>query len=197
MTVKSLIKSLLAPSLVAMALAGTIAAPAFADTYKLDPNHTEVIFSWTHFGFSKPTGKFANAVGTASLDETSPAKSSVEVTFAVDGINTGVAALDTHLKSADFFDAAKFPTATFKSTKVDLTGKDTAKVSGDLTIHGVTKPVTLDVKLNKIAPNMRQVKTAGFSATGLIKRSDFGIGNYVPAVSDEITLVITAEANKQ
>jgi polyisoprenoid-binding protein YceI len=197
MTTKSHLKSLLAPAMLAFALAGTAAAPAFAETYKLDPNHTQVVFSWTHFGFSQPSGKFMNAVGTANIDEAAPAKSSVEVTFAIDGINTGVAALDTHLKSKDFFDAATFPTATFKSTKVDVTGKDTAKVTGDLTIHGVTKPVTLDVKLNKIAPNMRQVKTAGFSATGLIKRSDFGVGNYVPAVSDEITLVITTEANKQ
>uniref|UniRef100_UPI002608A522 YceI family protein n=1 Tax=Asticcacaulis sp. TaxID=1872648 RepID=UPI002608A522 len=97
----------------------------------------------------------------------------------------------------DFFDAAKYPTATFKSTKVDVTGKDTANVTGNLTIHGVTKPVTLAVKLNKIGANMKGVKTAGFSATGQIKRSDFGMGAYVPAVSDEITLVITAEANKK
>ncbi|MFT3996835.1 MAG: YceI family protein [Asticcacaulis sp.] len=186
--------TLLAAALFAGSLTPAFAAP---ETYALEATHTEVVFSWTHFGFSKPTGKFMNAVGTLVLDEAAPAKSSVEVSFAIDGMNTGVAALDTHLKSKDFFDAAAFPTATFKSTKVEPTGKDTAKVTGDLTIHGVTKPVTLDVKLNKIAPNMKGVKTAGFSATGQIKRSDFGIGAYVPAVSDEITLVITSEANKK
>jgi len=186
--------ALLATALLAGSLSPAFAAP---ETYALEQTHTEVVFSWTHFGFSKPTAKFMNAVGTLVLDEASPAASAVEVTFAIDGLNTGVAALDGHLKSKDFFDAATYPTATFKSTKVDVTGKDTAKVTGDLTIHGVTKPVTLDVKLNKIGANMKGVKTAGFSATGQIKRSDFGMGAYVPAVSDEITLVITAEANKK
>lgn len=186
-------------TLIAAALFGGSLTPAFAapETYALEATHTEVVFSWTHFGFSKPTAKFMNAVGTLVLDETAPAASSVEVTFAIDGLNTGVAALDGHLKSKDFFDAATYPTATFKSTKVDVTGKDTANVTGNLTIHGVTKPVTLAVKLNKIGANMKGVKTAGFSATGQIKRSDFGMGAYVPAVSDEIDLVITAEANKK
>lgn len=186
--------TLLAAALLAGSLSPAFAAP---ETFALEATHTEVVFSWTHFGFSKPTGKFMNAVGTLVLDEANPAASSVEVSFAIDGLNTGVAALDEHLKKPDFFDAAKFPTATFKSTKVEVSGKDAAKVTGDLTIHGVTKPVTLDVKLNKIGANMKGVKTAGFSATGQIKRSDFGIGAYVPAVSDEISLVITSEANKK
>lgn len=186
--------TLLAAALFAGSLTPAFAAP---ETYALEATHTEVVFSWTHFGFSKPTAKFMNAVGTLVLDEAAPAASSVEVSFAIDGLNTGVAALDGHLKSKDFFDAATYPTATFKSTKVDVTGKDTANVTGNLTIHGVTKPVTLAVKLNKIGANMKGVKTAGFSATGQIKRSDFGMGAYVPAVSDEITLVITAEANKK
>ncbi|MDC7684809.1 YceI family protein [Asticcacaulis sp. BYS171W] len=192
-------KTLFKSAAVAAALLAGSLTPAFAapETYALEATHTEVVFSWTHFGFSKPTGKFMNAVGTLVLDEAAPATSKVEVTFAIDGINTGVAALDTHLKGKDFFDAATYPTATFKSTKVEVTGKDTAKVTGDLTIHGVTKPVTLDVKLNKVGENMRKVKTAGFSATGAIKRSDFGIGAYVPAVGDDITLQITAEANKK
>ena len=112
--------------------------------------------------------------------------------------NTGVPALDTHLKSPDFFDADKFPTATFKSTKVEQTSPTTAKVTGDLTIHGVTKPVTLNVTLNKedIHPMMKK-DDAGFTATGSILRSDFGIGNYVPMVSDQIDLYIEAEAIAQ
>ena len=177
------------------ALSLGLAAPAFADHYKLEPTHTEVVFGWTHFGFSHPTGKFMNAVGTLDLDEKTPANSKVEVSFAIDGMKTGVAKLDEHLKSEQFFDAKKFPTATFTSTKVAVTGKDTADVTGDLTIHGVTKPATLHVKLNKIGLNMMKTKTAGFVATGQVKRSDFGIGAYVPAVSDEIDLTITAEAN--
>lgn len=188
-------KSLFAASVFAL----VASASAFAaDTYKLDANHTSVTFQYTHFGFSHPTGKFMNAVGSVTLDDATPANSSVEVSFDINGINTGVAALDTHLKSADFFDAAKFPTATFKSTKVVQTSATTADVTGDLTIHGVTKPVTLKVTLNKkdVHPMMKKVD-AGFTATGTINRSDFGMGNYVPAVSDQVDLYIEAEAIAQ
>jgi polyisoprenoid-binding protein YceI len=196
---KFALKSVLSASAFALTLL-SLSAPAFAaDSYKLDQGHTSVTFQWTHFGFSHPTGKFMNAVGTVMLDDATPANSSVDVSFAIDGINTGVAALDTHLKSADFFDAAKFPTATFKSTKVAQTSATTADVTGDLTIHGVTKPVTLKVTLNKkdAHPMMKGKTDAGFTATGSINRSDFGIGNYVPAVSDQIDLYIEAEAISQ
>lgn len=192
---KTIFKSVIAAS--AFALFASASAFA-ADVYKIEPGHTSVTFQYTHFGFSHPTGKFMNAVGSVSLDKADPSKSSVEVSFDIAGVNTGVPALDTHLKSADFFDAAKFPTATFKSTKVTPTGKDTAKVDGNLTIHGVTKPVTLDVKLNKLDVHpMMKKEDAGFTATATIKRSDFGMGNYVPAVSDQIDLYIEAETIKQ
>ncbi|MDI7776196.1 YceI family protein [Asticcacaulis sp. EMRT-3] len=186
-------RSIFAASAFALALAS---APAFAaDTYSFDPTHTSVTFQYTHFGYSHPTGKFMDAKGSVTLDETTPANSSVEVSFAIDGVNTGVPALDEHLKSADFFDAAKFPTATFKSTKVEQTGPDTAKVTGDLTIHGVTKSEVLNVKLNKEAVNpMMNKKGVGFTATGTILRSDFGMNKYVPMVSDQIDLYIEAEA---
>ncbi|MEM9964908.1 MAG: YceI family protein, partial [Asticcacaulis sp.] len=138
-------------------IAGSLAPAAFAApvTYNLDDTHTEVVFSWSHFGFSNPTAKFQSASGTLILDQDNPAASSVEVTFDINSINSGVAAFNDHLKSADFFDAATFPTATFKSTKVDVTGADTAKVTGDLTIKGVTKPIVLDVKLNKVGENFK------------------------------------------
>jgi len=184
------IKSLLAASAIALAFTG---ASAFAApvTYNIEPSHTSVTFTWDHGGgLSRMNGKFMNAVGTVVLDEAAPATSKVEVSFAIDGINTGVPALDSHLKTPDFFDAAQFPTATFKSTKVELTGDKTAKVTGDLTLHGVTKPVTLDVTLNKITDDK---KKAGFNAKGTIKRSDFGISRYIPAVSDEIDLEISSE----
>jgi polyisoprenoid-binding protein YceI len=196
---KFALKSVFSASAFAFALL-SVSAPAFAaDTYKLDAGHTSVTFQYTHFGFSHPTGKFMNAVGSVTLDDATPANSSVEVSFAIDGLNTGVAALDTHLKSADFFDAAKFPTATFKSTKVAQTSATTADVTGDLTLHGVTKPVTLKVTLNKkdAHPMMKGKIDAGFTATGSINRSDFGMGNYVPAVSDQIDLYIEAEAISQ
>ncbi len=194
---KFALKSVLSASAFAFALL-SFSAPAFAaDTYTLEPTHTSVTFQYTHFGFSHPTGKFMNAVGTVTLDDATPANSSVEVSFAIDGVNTGVPKLDEHLKSADFFDAAKFPTATFKSTRVEPTSATTAKVTGDLTLHGVTKPVTLDVTLNQKGPNMMKKLTAGFTAKGTINRSDFGISTYVPAVSDQIDLYIEAEANAQ
>lgn len=184
-------RSLFAVSALVLGLA---AAPAFAaDTYTLDPNHTFVSFEYFHGGFSHMNGKFMNAVGTVTLDDANPAASSVEVTFAIAGVNTGVVKLDDHLKSPDFFDAANFPTATFKSTTVALTGADTADVTGDLTIHGVTKPVTLHVKLNKRADDKSK---SGFSATGSILRSDFGVGKFAPMVSDQIDLYIEAEAKK-
>ncbi|MGN6209501.1 YceI family protein [Asticcacaulis sp.] len=192
---KFAIKSLFAASVFALVASTSTFA---ADTYKLDAGHTSVTFQYTHFGFSHPTGKFMNAVGSVTLDDATPANSSVEVSFDINGLNTGVAALDTHLKSADFFDAAKFPTATFKSTKVVQTSATTADVTGDLTIHGVTKPVILKVTLNKkdVHPMMKKVD-AGFTATGTINRSDFGMGNYVPAVSDQVDLYIEAEAIAQ
>jgi polyisoprenoid-binding protein YceI len=192
---KPIFKSVIAAS--AFALFASASAFA-ADAYKIDPNHSSVTFQYTHLGFSHPTGKFMNAVGAVNLDKADPSKSSVEVSFDIAGVNTGVPALDTHLKSPDFFDAAKFPTATFKSTKVEVTGKDTAKVTGDLTIHGVTKPVTLNVKLNKLDMHpMMKKEDAGFTATATIKRSDFGMAFLVPAVSDQVDLYIEAETIKQ
>ncbi len=188
-----MIRSFLAAATVALALGAT--APAFAaDTYKLEPTHTSVTFQWTHFGFSHPSGKFMNADGSVTLDQANPANSSVNVSFAIAGVETGVPALDKEFQEAAWFDAAKYPNATFKSTKVAVTGKTTADVTGDLTIHGITKPVTLHVTLNQIGQEMGKA-TAGFTATGAINRSDFGIGAYVPAVSDKIDLYIEAEAH--
>ncbi len=170
--------------------------PAFAaDTYKLDPTHTAITWHVNHFGFSTPSGKFMNVDGTLVLDETNPAASKVSLTLPIAAMDTGVAKLDEHLKSKDFFDAATYPTATFVSDKVDVTGKETAVVHGLLTLHGVTKPVALNVKLNKIGENMFKKKTAGFSASTSLKRSDFGISTYVPMVGDDVALDIESEAN--
>lgn len=167
-----------------------------ADTYKLDPMHTAVTWHINHFGFSNPSGKFMNADGVVVLDEANPSASKVSVTFPVAAINTGIPKLDEHLKSKDFFDVESFPTASFVSNKVDITGKNTAIVHGDLTLHGVTKSVALDVKLNQIGENMMKQKTAGFTATTMIKRSDFGIVTYLPALGDDVRIDIESEANK-
>lgn len=167
-----------------------------ADTYQLDPTHTNILFHANHFGFSNPSGHFGITTGTLTIDDKDPSKDAVDVTIDVKSLLTGVPKLDEHLKSKDFLDADKFPTMTFKSTKVEATG-ETAKVTGDLTLHGVTKPVTLDVKLNKQGEHPMLHKAAvGFTASGMLKRSDFGISAYVPNVSDEIRIDIETEAEK-
>lgn len=174
-----------------------LAVPAFAApvTYTIDPGHTMVLATWNHFGFSNPSADFGDAEGTIVYDAAKPSASSVEVTLPLSGLQTFVPKLNEHLAGSDFFDAAKFPTATFKSTKVVPAGKDTLKVSGDLTIKGITKPVVLEVKLNKAGEHpMRKVQAIGFDATATVKRSDFGVGAYAPMVSDEVKLRITTEA---
>ncbi len=165
-------------------------------TYKLDPGHTNVLFTWNHFGYSNPTANLGISEGTLVFDEKNPAKSSVEVTLPLSNLDTHVTKLDEHLKKADFFDAEKFPTVTFKSTKVEAAGNGKFKVTGDLTVHGVTKPVVLDATLNKVGPHpMMKVQAIGFDATTTIKRSYFGVAMYVPNVSDEIKIHITTEAS--
>jgi len=175
-----------------------LATTANAETYKFDANHTTVNWSANHFGFSNPTGKFTDFDGALVLDEKNPANSSLDVTIKIDSLNTGLPKFDKHLKSADFFNVDKFPTAKFVSTSVKLVGKKAAKVSGNLTLLGVTKPVTLDVKLNKHAVNdFTQKMTAGFSATATIKRSEFGMNYGVPGIADNIKLTIEAEASPE
>ncbi len=176
-------------------LGSTFAAQATPVTYKLDPKHTMVLFSWNHFGFSNPTANLGIGEGTLVYDEANPAKSSVEVTMPLANLDTHVSALDEHLKKPDFFDAEKYPVVTFKSTRVEPLGGNKFKVTGDLTVHGVTKPVVLDATLNKAGMQpMLKVPAVGFDATGTLRRSDFGVGAYVPNVSDEVQLRITTEA---
>lgn len=173
-----------------------VAVPAFAGTYTLDPGHTQVVFSWNHFGFSNPTAQFGKVEGTLEFDQADPTKSSVQVTIPLASVNSNVPKLDEHLQKDEFFDSAKYPDATFKSTKVEKgAGKNKLKVVGDLTLHGVTKPVVLDVTINKVGEHpMRKAAAAGFEASTTVKRSDFGISKYVPMVSDEIKIHITSEA---
>ena len=186
------VKSLIASA----ALMLVLSAPAMAaDTYKLDASHTAITWHISHFGFSNPSGKFMNVDGTLVLDQANPAASKVNVTIPVGDIDSGVPLLDEHLKSDKFFDVAQFPTATFASNKVDVTGKDTAIVHGSLTLHGVTKPVDLKVKLNKLGTNMMNKPTAGFTATAMLKRSDFGMTTYLPGLGDDVTIDIESEAN--
>lgn len=184
--------------LLATLLAFTSLPAMAAETYTLDPSHTSVWWHANHFGFSNPAGRFGITSGSVNLDEATPTDSKVEVTIDVASLATGLPKFDEHLKSADFLDAAKFPTATFKSTAITLTDKQTADVRGDFTLHGVTKPVVLKVHLNKIGEHpFTKKKTAGFSASTIIKRSEFGISQYVPNVSDDIRIDIEAEGSVQ
>lgn len=186
-------KKILARLFILLTLLSTTALAA--ETYTLDPEHTYVLWHISHFGFSNPSGKWL-ASGTLMLDETKPQNSKIDVTINIKELSTGIPALDKHLLSSDFFDADQYPTATFVSDKVVLTGKKSANVYGTLTIHGVTKPDILHVKLNKIAISpITQKKTAGFSATTTINRSDFGITKYLPGLGDKISIDIEAEAN--
>lgn len=178
----------------ALALTSTVAFAA-PTTYKIDPNHTDVIASWSHFGFSNPVANFLKVDGAITYDPADVGASKVEVTLPLDGLDAQVSAFNDHLRSEDFFDAAKYPTITFKSTSVKAAGKDKLTVVGDLTIKGITKPVTLNVTINKIGMHpLGKREAAGFSATATVKRTDFGLGLYAPNVSDEVTLTITTEA---
>ena len=177
---------------VAIASSVTLAAPV---DYKIDPTHTATVFSWNHFGFSTPSANFTDIQGVIKVDNAKPANSSVEVTIPLSSVNTNVVALDKEFQEEAWFNAAKYPNITFKSTKVETKDKKHFKITGNLTVKGVTKPVVLDAVLNKQGEHpMAKVPAIGFNATTSFNRSAFGIGNYVPNVGDKITVNITTEA---
>lgn len=179
----------------ALAVASTNAFAAGV-TYKLDPTHTNVLASWNHFGYSNPFANFGDVDGTLVYDADDVSRSKVEVTLPLSGLNGFSDRFNAHLRSADFFDAEKFPVATFKSTRVEAAGNGKLKITGDLTIKGISKPVVLDATLNKAAPHpMTKAQAIGFDATTTIKRSDFGVGAYAPNVGDTVSLRITTEAS--
>jgi polyisoprenoid-binding protein YceI len=192
------------PALVSTAPAE--AAPAAAATaqavpqvrsgnYALDRSHAKIIWSVSHFGFSTYYGEFTDFDARLTLDAANPERSRLNVTVATPSIATHNDALDAHLKNADFFDVANHPNATFNSTAIRRTGATTAEVTGDFTMLGRTRPLTLNVTFNAAGDNMAGVYTAGFSATGTIKRSDYGMNYGVPALGDEIALQISGEFN--
>ncbi|MTJ83244.1 MAG: YceI family protein [Telmatospirillum sp.] len=165
--------------------------------FEIDRTHAKVIFSYSHFGYSVSYGFLTDFNAKLSFDPKAPANSALDATFNLNGIDTAVPKLNDHLKTADFFDVEKFPTATFKSTKITVTGPNTGVVTGDLTLHGVTKPVSLDVTFNGGGMHMAKKKyDLGFNAVGHLKRSDFGLGAYVPMVGDDVSLQISAEFDR-
>lgn len=183
-------------TLASLALSSLIAVPAFAQstTYVVEPNHTFPRFSYNHLGLSKQILRFNKTSGTVVLDK---AAKTAEVNITVDmtSIDTGVEQFNRHIQGEDFLDTAKFPTATFKSTKVIFKGDTPSKVEGNLTIKGITKPVTLTISsfANKTHPMLNK-EVIGANATAMIKRTEFNAGKSVPGVSDEVTLDIALEA---
>lgn len=185
-------KRILVAAAISAAASVASAAPV---SYVIDPNHTEVIASWNHFGLSNPFAFFGHVDGTLVYDAQNVSASSVKVTLPLSGLDTRVEAFDGHLRSADWFNAEKYPNITFASTKVESKGKNHLRVTGDLTIKGITKPAVLDVTLNGAGVHpMAKREAVGFDATTTIKRSDFGIDKYAPNVSDAVKLRITTEA---
>ena len=181
-----------------LALAAPLAL-AQTSTWVSDPNHSEVDFSITHMSISRVHGRFGNVNATIQYNEADITKSSVQVTIDVSTIDTGVQGRDADLKSAGFFDVATFPTATFTSTSVTRNGSNLT-VAGNLTLHGVTKPVVLEVEGPTAPVNDRRNKVhCGFSATATMHRTDFGIAPKMPAamLSDEVKLTIEIDAVKQ
>ncbi len=187
----------LALSALAAVLIG-LAAPASAapETYTIDNGHTFPRFSYSHFGFSTQLSRFDKTSGTVVFD--SAAKTgSVDVTIDTTSVDTGYAVFNGHIQGEDFLDTAKYPTATFKSTAVHFSGDAPSAIDGNLTIKGVTKPVTLTVTSFKHGTNPIVNKDEiGANATVTVKRSDFGAGKYAPNVGDEVTITLSIEALK-
>ncbi|SMO57377.1 YceI family protein [Paracoccus laeviglucosivorans] len=191
-------KTVLAPFAVITALSATaaIAAPV---SYDFDPSHSQVVFDYQHMGFSTSTGIINGVTGKLVLDRENPSASTVEATIPMSGLHSVAAELDEHLFGKDFFNANKAEAvATFKSTAVEVDDdQDEAKVTGDLTLNGVTKTIVLDVDLKQIANHpMSGKEVAGFDAETEIKRSEFNLGQFAPAVSDEVEINISVEAIK-
>jgi polyisoprenoid-binding protein YceI len=183
---------------IAAAFASLFAAQAMAapTTYSLDPTHTFPRFSY-NMGMSKQILRFNKTTGTVVFDKEAK-EAKVDVTIDTKSIDTGVPVFNDHIQGEDFLDTAKYPTATFKSTKVVFEGDTPVSVEGDLTIKGVTKPVTLQITSFFNGPHPMLKKDAiGANATAVIKRSEFNAGKYAPGVSDEVTLDIALEAVAQ
>lgn len=182
-----------APALAALLVAAPVAAEPVA--YTFDKSHANLTFAYDHLGYSTTDGRFSSWEGELVIDQAEPANSRVSFTVETSSLDTFWAERDTHLKSADFFDVNAFPTATFASTQVVKTGETTLDVTGDLTIKGITRPVTFTVTVNAIGEHpMAKVPAVGLDATTVVKRTDFGMPLYAPYVGDDVTITFSAEA---
>lgn len=185
---------------VLVSLAPTLALAA-TSSWNVDASHSQVAFAVKHLVISNVRGEFGTYQGKLVLDEDDVTKSSVDATIDVESLSTKVADRDAHLKSPDFFDVAKYPSITFKSTKVAKAGKDRLAVTGDLTLHGVTRPVVLDVSTSPEVKGMYGETRRAFAATTRINRRDYGLTwkkvvEAGPAVGDEVTIALDLELVK-
>src|ERR1700704_193909 len=183
------------PLVIALVNAFALSANA-ADTFKVDPVHSFVLFSVQHLGIANTYGRFNDISGTVVFDRDNPSKSSVELLVQVESLDTHNAIRERSLKSPDFFNAKQFPTLAFKSTKVEGSG-DTLKVSGDLTIRGVTKPLTVDFKKGGEGKGVFGEMRGGGETRFTIKRSDFGMNFQQGAVGDEVSIILSLEGVKK
>jgi polyisoprenoid-binding protein YceI len=183
-----------------LALAAPAAAPgaAHAGRYAIDPVHTRIGFQVSHAGFSSPIGTFSGATGTLDFDPADWSGAHVDVRIPIATLDLGDADWQRRILDGTFFDVKKFPEAHFVSTQVAARGKDEAEVSGELTLHGVTRPVRLQVRFNKLARHpLTFRRTAGFSATATLSRKDFGMDKWDRLVGDEVRLVLEVEATRE
>jgi len=175
---------------------GVAAASNAAESYQLEKTHADLLFSIDHLGFTAKHGSFRDLDATLQYDAEHPEKSHVTVSVKTESLDTGFAARDQDVKGDKFLDVAKYPEMRFVSTKVTPGPNGTLLVEGNMTLHGVTKPLVLHATLNKAGANPFDKKpTLGFSASGSLKRSDFGISTYLPLIGDVVTITIDAEFN--
>ena len=185
--------------LVTLIIAASLSSVAFAapETYNIEPSHSMPRFEYSHFGYSVQLSRFDTISGKIVIDRAAKT-GSVDVTIDAKSVNTGSSLFNGHIQGEDFFDTAKFPTITFKSTSVKFDADKVSSVEGNLTIKGITKPVTLTVNSYLCMPHPMMKKDAcGVTATTKIKRTEFNMGQYAPYVSDEVTLTLPVEAIKQ
>jgi polyisoprenoid-binding protein YceI len=182
--------------LMALSFIGLLVLPtlAQANAYVLNKDQSKILFSIGHFYVSSTDGQFTAFDGKLNFEAEAPEHGTATIHISPASISTGIAARDDHLRTADFFDAAKFPVATFESTSLDrVTGKS-GKMIGTLSLHGVTRPVTLNVTL--LTPDLNADRL-NFSASTTLKRSDYGMNNYMGVIGDEVTLTIQAEFDRE
>ncbi|OJU15021.1 MULTISPECIES: YceI family protein [unclassified Sphingomonas] len=186
------------PALVLAQSAMTTPAAVQAGTYGVEPYHTRVLFAVSHLGFSTWYGEFTGASGSLTLDPAKLGESQVDISVPAASISTSNAKLDDELKGDKWFDVAKYDMIRFRSTRITRTGANSADIAGNLTLHGVTRPVVLKARFNAAGVNpLDKAYTVGFEVSGDIKRSDFGVTTYVPMVGDDVHLIISAAFEKK